>query len=91
MMEEFQKIGARLVNLRRFLVARQGVPGYEKNCEAIHAEIARLEGTTLPKKIMAVPEQSKRSLTNEEIAEHLIGEANALRGTTGDSDGDDGA
>lgn len=33
----------RLEILRKKLAARQGRPGYEKNCEALQAEIARLE------------------------------------------------
>lgn len=36
--------GTRLDKLRRKLSAREGTPGYEKNCEAIRQEIARLEG-----------------------------------------------
>lgn len=34
----------RIDELRRRLASRKGVPGYEKNCEALRAEIARLEG-----------------------------------------------
>lgn len=33
----------RIDDLKKKLAARQGVPGYEKNCEALRAEIARLE------------------------------------------------
>lgn len=33
----------RIDELKRKLAARQGVPGYEKNCEVLRAEIARLE------------------------------------------------
>lgn len=33
----------RLASLRKKLKARDKVPGYEKNCEEIRAEIARLE------------------------------------------------
>lgn len=43
----FEASGTRLVKLRQKLAARAGVPGYEKNCEAIKAEIARLEGSTV--------------------------------------------
>jgi hypothetical protein len=32
----------RVASLRKKLKARTGVPGYEKNCEAIQAEIDRL-------------------------------------------------
>lgn len=32
-----------LEKLKNKLRAREGVPGYEKNCEVIRAEIARLE------------------------------------------------
>lgn len=35
----------RLASLRRKLRSRDGTPGYEKNCEHLRAEIARLEGT----------------------------------------------
>lgn len=45
---EIQATGARLLTLRRKLAARDGVPGYEKNCEALRAEIARLERSTIP-------------------------------------------
>jgi hypothetical protein len=34
----------RLASLRKKLEARDGKPGFEKNCEAIRAEIAKLEG-----------------------------------------------
>lgn len=44
---ETQATGTRLVKLRQKLAARAGVPGYEKNCEALRAEIARLEGSTV--------------------------------------------
>lgn len=33
----------RLASLRRKLEARKDTPGYEKNCEKIRAEIAKLE------------------------------------------------
>lgn len=33
----------RIDDLKRKLAARQGIPGYEKNCDALRAEIARLE------------------------------------------------
>lgn len=33
----------RLLALRKKLAARDGKPGYEKNCEALRAEIAKLE------------------------------------------------
>ena len=46
MMEEIHAAGERLVARRRKLAARDGKPGYEKNCEMIKAEITRLEGTT---------------------------------------------
>lgn len=44
---EIQATGTRLVKLRQKLAARAGIPGYEKNCEALRAEIARLEGSTV--------------------------------------------
>lgn len=34
----------RLASLRTKLKAREGKPGFEKNCEEIRKEIARLEG-----------------------------------------------
>ena len=37
----------RLDSLRKKLAARDGTPGYEKNCEALRLEIARLEGSTV--------------------------------------------
>lgn len=46
MNEELSATGTRLINLRAKLQARKGKPGMEKNCEAIEAEIARLEGST---------------------------------------------
>lgn len=33
----------RLASLRKKLKARENTPGYEKNCESIRAEIAKLE------------------------------------------------
>ena len=33
----------RLDSLRKKLAARDGIPGYKKNCEALWMEIARLE------------------------------------------------
>lgn len=44
---EIQATGTRLVKLRKKLAARAGVPGYEKNCELLQAEIARLESSTV--------------------------------------------
>ena len=35
----------RLTKLRTKLKAREGKPGYEKNCEAIKSEIARIEAS----------------------------------------------
>jgi len=43
MLESLHKTGTRLVQLRDKLNAREGISEYEKNCEAIRAEIARLE------------------------------------------------
>lgn len=34
---------SRIEKLRAKLAGRENVPGYEKNCEALRAEIARLE------------------------------------------------
>lgn len=36
-------MATRLEELQRKLAARQGTPGYEKNCGVIRAEIARLK------------------------------------------------
>lgn len=44
---EIQATRSRLIKLRQKLNARAGTPGYEKNCEALRAEIARLEGGTI--------------------------------------------
>lgn len=38
----------RLEQLKAKLRARDGQPGYQQNCEAIRAEIARLEGKGEP-------------------------------------------
>lgn len=38
-------MATRIEKLRDKLRARDGTPGYEKNCEALRAEIARLEGS----------------------------------------------
>ena len=54
--------GTRLVKLRQKLAARAGGPGYEKNCEALRAEIARLEGSTVqPATETTSPEASEKS------------------------------
>ena len=42
-LDELTHRGKRLLKLRGMLAAREGKAGYEKNCEAIKAEIARLE------------------------------------------------
>jgi len=44
-LETLQADGTCLLKLRNKLRARTGKAGYEKNCEAIKAEIAKLEGT----------------------------------------------
>lgn len=44
---EIQATGTRLMRLRQKLAARKETPGYEKNCEALQAEITRLEGSTI--------------------------------------------
>lgn len=54
MNENLRQTGTRLMRLRETLKAREGVPGYEKNCEDIKAEIARLEGSTISPKPGAV-------------------------------------
>ena len=46
-MENLQATGTRLIALRSKLKAREGVAGYEKNCEELRKEIARLEPSTL--------------------------------------------
>lgn len=38
----------RLDSLRKKLAARDGIPGYKKNCEALRLEIARLEQVQPP-------------------------------------------
>jgi len=42
--EKLQATGKRLLDLRQKLAARSGMAGFEKNCEELRAEIARLEG-----------------------------------------------
>lgn len=44
---QIHNTGTRLDALRKKLAAREGTPGYEKNCEEIRKEIARLEKVTL--------------------------------------------
>lgn len=48
MIEEIHVTGERILKLRRKLKAREGIPGYRKNCEMIRQEIARLERSTIP-------------------------------------------
>lgn len=51
----------RLDSLRKKLAARDGIPGYKKNCEALRAEIARLEGSTVqPATETTSPEASEK-------------------------------
>lgn len=38
----------RLDSLRKKLAARDGIPGYKKNCEALRLEITRLEQVQAP-------------------------------------------
>lgn len=45
---EIAATGTRLLRLRQKLAARDGTPGYERNCTAIRQEIARLERSTIP-------------------------------------------
>lgn len=47
MLETLQKTGTRLVQLRDKLKAREGIAGYEKNCDELRREIARLEQTPM--------------------------------------------
>lgn len=47
MLDKIQSTGTRLVQLREKLAAREGKAEYKKNCEAIKAEIARLETVTV--------------------------------------------
>lgn len=48
MLDKIHATGARLLKIRKKLAARDGVPGYEKNCGALRVEIARLEISTIP-------------------------------------------
>lgn len=57
---EIQATGSRLMRLRQKLSARVGTPGYEKNCEALRAEIARLEGLTMTPKNEEQPKPTKK-------------------------------
>lgn len=45
--EIFHATGTRILVLRKKLAARENTPGYEKNCQKIREEIARIEGSTL--------------------------------------------
>jgi len=70
---EIAAIGARLVKLREKLAARDGTPGFERNCTAIRQEIARLERSTIPSTEEADMEfqrtaERKKSATQSEIA-----------------------
>lgn len=52
MLDKLHEKGTRIMQLRRKLRARtdpdgKPTPGYEKNCEAIRAEIKRLENASL--------------------------------------------
>jgi hypothetical protein len=44
MLEHIQGVPARIVDLKRKLKARDGKKEYKENCDALRAEIARLEG-----------------------------------------------
>lgn len=58
---EIQATETRLMKLRQKLAARAGVPGYEKNCKVLRAEIARLEGSTMqPVSETTSPEASEK-------------------------------
>ncbi len=50
MLENLSNVPGRIAALKRKHTARFGKSGYEKNCEAIRAEIARLEAVTLASK-----------------------------------------
>jgi ribosomal protein L29 len=47
MNEQLNGVGARLLELRAKLKAREGKPEYKENVKHIREEIARLEGITL--------------------------------------------
>jgi hypothetical protein len=55
MLKELDQTGKRLVELRRRLSARKGVAGYEKTCEEMEREIARLENKTRAAKSTDTP------------------------------------
>lgn len=40
---------ARIAELQRMVAARQGKPGFTRNVQAIHAEIARLQSHHVPR------------------------------------------
>ena len=64
MIHQIHETGTRLLRLRQKLAARTGVPGYEKNCEVIQAEIARLESTTLSTPKQTAPAATVQSGDN---------------------------
>lgn len=47
MIEQIHGVGERLIQLREKLAAREGKAEYKENCEAIQAEIDRLEASTV--------------------------------------------
>lgn len=47
MLERIHGIPARIASLKAKLAAREGKKEYTENCEAIRAEIARLEAVTI--------------------------------------------
>jgi septal ring factor EnvC (AmiA/AmiB activator) len=84
MLEKIQATGVRLLKLRKKLAARDGLPGFKKNCEALRAEIARLEQIPAPS-----PEQMEKAWEAAEAARKS--ETDTTSPTKADSDGDDGA
>jgi hypothetical protein len=65
MSEEIHAGGERLTRLRNKLAAREGLAGYEKNCEALRAEIARLEQSTLRPTNFTTSEETPEASSGE--------------------------
>lgn len=73
--QTFRQSGERLLKLRRKLAARDGVPGYEKNCEELRAGISRLEAATLrPGNSTTSPDSHEASAVASEPPQDQSGE-----------------
>lgn len=66
MLETIHGIPARITELKAKLKAREGKSEYKKNCEAIRAEIARLEAVTANKSALAEFIESEGAVASED-------------------------